>query len=149
MARDPRRDRAVRAIATVHARDRKPGLFEAPTEALRIIACWCLINLIAAILCLMLIQKAFAHDPMHSELNGWFLGRHNWNDLMYCDGNAAIVFGDCRWRTNKSCHEVLFEDTWRNFSNRDLTRAQDNTTGSALLWVWGGHFRCINPGTRH
>jgi hypothetical protein len=71
MSRDPRRNRAVRTVAAARSCDRQPGLFESPAEAFRIVALCGLINLIAAMPCLMLMHKVFAHDPMHPGRNVW------------------------------------------------------------------------------
>lgn len=68
MSRDLQRNRAARAVA-VRSCDRQRGLFESPAEAFRIIA-WCgLINVIAAMPCLILMQKNLAHGTMHPTSN--------------------------------------------------------------------------------
>jgi hypothetical protein len=107
MAPDPSPTRSARLAAATSPYDRKPGLFETPAEGFRIIAWWCLINLIAAMLCLMLMQWAFAHDPAHPEWNGWLTSQHNQNGAMCCDGNDTLVLGDHEWRIDKGDYEVL------------------------------------------
>jgi hypothetical protein len=145
MAFDPGRDRFPRWAAgsewTLQSGFTKPGLFQTPAAALFTVAWWCLPMLVGAIVALLSIQKAFAHDPKHPEWTSWLMSQHNQNDAICCDGN------DNEWRTNNGHYEVFYDGGWHEVPEWALTRSRDNITGNALLWVWQGHVQCFKPGT--
>jgi hypothetical protein len=103
--------------------------------------------LAGAIVVLVRVQHALAHDPEHPEWNRWLMSQVNQNNGMCCDGSDTYVLGDNEWRTVRGHYEVLHDGAWQQVPDWALTKSHNNITGSALLWMWQGRVQCFKPGT--
>lgn len=108
-----------------------------------------LILIVAALVALMFVLTvhfARAHDHTNPERNDWLKSLHAKNKTWCCDGNDTDVIDD--WEAKAGGYRVKFRGQWFDVPEGSVVDAP-NKTGEPLLWMTKGYVpmvRCFMPG---
>jgi hypothetical protein len=116
---------------------------------------WVGLLLVAALVVLLLVVNANAHDHLRAELDDWFKGLKSADGNLCCSGNEAKIADD--WETKDGHYRVSYGGKWYDVPDGAVIKGP-NRAGKTMVWlmyVWYGPstttgyntVRCFMPGT--
>ena len=95
------------------------------------------------------VAPALAHDPSHSELNGWFDKLASGRGLC-CSLTDGVTVADPDWESRDGHYRVRLYGEWINVPD-DALITEPNRFGGTMVWpmVFNGEIsvRCFMPGS--
>jgi len=95
------------------------------------------------------VAPALAHDPSHSELNGWFDNRASGRGLC-CSFADGVTVADPDWESRDGHYRVRLYGEWIDVPD-DALITEPNRFGRTMVWpmVFNGEIsvRCFMPGS--
>jgi hypothetical protein len=105
--------------------------------------------ILSAMLLVVAIGGARAHDHDHPELNSWYESLHSGKGPC-CDGSDAKRVDDADWDTQDGHYRVRIDGEWVDVPNEAVVDGP-NRAGHAMVWPYylDGHPkpRCFMPGS--
>lgn len=103
---------------------------------------------VVALVALLTMHFARAHDHEHPELNGWYRSLHAEGGAWCCNGDEAIHLADIDWESKDGRYRVRIDKDWIDVP--ESAEIHDpNRDGRAMVWTYesrdGTAVRCFMP----
>jgi len=106
-------------------------------------------TLVSLVVMLSVATTAFAHDPEHPELNGWYESLHSSKGAC-CDGSDAKRVDDADWESKDGHYRVYIDGEWWDVPDEAVI-TEPNRIGRTMVWPIRGYLgmtiRCFMPGS--
>ena len=106
-------------------------------------------TLVSFVVVLSVATTAFAHDPEHPELNGWYESLHSGKGPC-CDGSDAKRVDDADWESKDDHYRVRIHGEWVDVPNEAVVPGP-NLAGRTMVWPYFQNgqtkVRCFMPGS--